>query len=240
MPNTKITSRGDTVRKCAFCPFQSSNHTIWRDHMAQCYENRFFCKQCDYSTDKKINYLRHVKRNHSTRQSEKNDHPSCSKVTEDTCDDHTVEDTQSSENISSKGTEGDNDGSASEDEDAWLAEDPDVSIGEAIETVQLERRSQETERRSTCDPAVRKRTSPMPVYSPAPPKVARPCSIMIESEQRDPPVQSARSADLQTERDMVDSCTQTEPVRYTKSITTTTIVRENGRKVITVKKEKML
>ncbi|XP_056017031.1 cysteine-rich secretory protein 3-like [Ostrea edulis] len=29
---------------------------------------------------------------------------------------------------------------------------------------------------------------------------------------------------------MVDSCTQTEPVRYTKSITTTTIVRENGGK----------
>jgi hypothetical protein len=80
----------------------------------------------------------------------------------------------------------------------------------------------------------------MPVYNPAPSKVARPCTIVFDAEQRDPPAQSTRSASVLTESKVVDAGTQIEPVRYTKSITTTTIVKENGRKVITVKKEKML
>ncbi|XP_061168816.1 uncharacterized protein LOC133178066 [Saccostrea echinata] len=204
--------------------------------MAQCYENRFFCKQCDYSTEKKINYLRHVKRNHSTSRKEENDRPSCSKVTEDTCDDNSVAD-------STRSKEADEDhGSSSEDEEAWLSKDPDVSIGEATETVHLEERSQEVDTGTTNDPTVRKRTSPMPVYSPAPLKVARPCTSMLDAEQRDPPasINIRASAEVRTERKMADCSTQTEPVRYTKSITTTTIVKEGGRKVITVKKEKML
>ena len=61
MPNTKTPGRGATVRKCPFCPFQSSNHTVWRDHMAECYETKFFCKQCNYSTEKKTNSLWHLK-----------------------------------------------------------------------------------------------------------------------------------------------------------------------------------
>lgn len=32
--------------------------------MAEGYETRQFCRRCDYSTDKKVNYIRHVKRNH--------------------------------------------------------------------------------------------------------------------------------------------------------------------------------
>ncbi|XP_062599562.1 uncharacterized protein LOC134261112 [Saccostrea cucullata] len=203
--------------------------------MAQCYENRFFCKQCDYSTEKKINYLRHVKRNHSSSEKDEGDRPSCSKVIEDTCDNNSVADT-----TRSKDTNGEH-GSSSEDEEAWLSKDPDVSIGEAIETEHLEERSQEVETGTTNDPTVRKRTSPMPVYSPAPPKVVRPCVIpAVESEQRDAQINTSVSAEVLNKGRMVDSCTQTEPVRYTKSITTTTIVKESGKKVITVKKEKML
>ena len=204
--------------------------------MAQCYENRFFCKQCDYSTEKKINYLRHVKRNHSSSEKDGGDRPSCSRV-EDACDDNSVADT-----TRSKETDGEH-GSSSEDEEAWLSKDPDVSIGEAIETEHLEERSQEVETGTANDPTVRKRTSPMPVYSPASPKVVRPCVIpVVESEQRDPRAQinTSASAEVLNKGRMVDSCTQTEPVRYTKSITTTTIVKEGGKKVITVKKEKML
>ena len=227
MPNTKTTSRGATVRKCPICPFQSSNHTVWRDHMAECYETRFFCKQCDYSTEKKANYLRHIKRKHSTSHSEEST-PSCSRSIGATCDD--TENNQRSE--PSKETE-EQETSASEDEE-WLAEDPDISIGEGVETVQ----TRDTEAQLTCDPTVRKRTCPQPVYNPVPSKVSRP--VVPESEQRDIPTQPNTCAYILSEKKLVDTGMQTEPVRYTKSIITTTIVKENGRKVITVKKEKML
>jgi hypothetical protein len=159
---------------------------------------------------------------------------------EDTCDDNGVEDTPRSKNISSKESEQDQCGSMSEDEEAWLAEDPDITIGEDSETLQVERRRPEASTGSASDPTVRKKTSPMPVYSPPPSKVARPCTIVFDAEQRDPPAQTTKSASVLTESKLVDAGTQTEPVRYTKSITTTTIVKENDRKVITVKKEKML
>jgi hypothetical protein len=53
------------MKKCPFCTFKTKSHSEWKDHMAECYEKRHFCKKCDYSTDKRVNYLRHLKRNHT-------------------------------------------------------------------------------------------------------------------------------------------------------------------------------
>jgi hypothetical protein len=125
-----------------------------------------------------------------------------------------VEDTPRSKNISPKESEQDHDGSMSENEEAWLADD--ITIGEVTETVQVERRSPEANTASTNNPTVRKKTSPMPVYSPAP-------SIVFDAEQRDPPAQTTKSASVLTGSKLVDASTQTEPVRYTKSITTTVL-----------------
>jgi hypothetical protein len=162
--------------------------------------------------DKNINYVRHVKRVHPSSRKEENDHPLYSKVTEDTCNDNRVEDTPRSKNTSSKGSEQDHDGSMSEDEEAWLAEDPDITIGEDTETVQVERRSPEANTASTSDPTVRKKTSPMSMYSLAPSKVARSCTIVFDAEQRDPPAQTTKSASVLTESKLVGANTQTEPV----------------------------
>jgi hypothetical protein len=137
-------------------------------------------------------------------------------------------------------SEQDHDGSMSENEEAWFAEDPDITIGEVTVIVQVERRSPEASTGSTSDPTVRKKTSPMSMYSVAPSKVARPFTIVFDAEQGDPPAHTTKSASVLTESTLVNAGTQTEPVRYTKSITTTTIVKENGRKIKAVKKGEML
>jgi hypothetical protein len=190
--------------------------------------------------DKNVNYVRHVKRVHPSSRKEENDHPLYSQVPEDTCNNNRVEDTTRSKNVSSKMSEQDHDASMSENEEAWFAEDQDITIGEVTEIVQVERRSPEASTVSTSDPTVRKKTSPISMYSVAPSKVARPFMIVFDAEQSDPPAQTTKSVSVLTESKLVDTGTQTKPVRYTKSITTTTIVKENGRKVITVKKKKML
>uniref|UniRef100_A0A8W8NKK2 CCHC-type domain-containing protein n=1 Tax=Magallana gigas TaxID=29159 RepID=A0A8W8NKK2_MAGGI len=116
----------------------------------------------------------------------------------------------------------------SSDEEEWLSQEPDITIDEEPGTSNKEPRDFiATSGPSPCekavDPTVRKRTQPMPVYTPDRCKTPR-----LDDKTNDPTCKVA------------DKAVQTDPVVYTKSIKTTTIVREHGRKTITVKREKML
>lgn len=105
----------------------------------------------------------------------------------------------------------------SSDEEEWLSQEPDITIDEEPGT------SGPSPCEKAVDPTVRKRTQPMPVYTPDRCKTPR-----LDDKTNDPTCKVA------------DKAVQTDPVVYTKSIKTTTIVREHGRKTITVKREKML
>ena len=212
MAKTKITS-GEQSKKCPFCPFKTTAHSAWKDHMAECYETRYFCKKCNYSTLKKVNYLRHLKRNHiePAEGTQSRDQAECKDNSEES----------SSKELPEQVSSGDED---------WLEEDPDISLGEEIQDESMAGPSTSTQSKTDLpedptvgDPTVRKRTQPLPVYTPSKNKAPR-----LEVVSKD------------VSRKMVDVAIQTEPVLYTKSIKTTTIVREHGRKVITVKREKMV
>lgn len=211
MAKTRITS-GEQIKKCPFCPFKTKSHIAWNDHMAECYETRYFCKKCDYSTLKKVNYLRHLKRNHSehAEETQSRDRSECKDDAEESLCKELPEQVSSG------------------DED-WLGQDPDLSIGEEILDDSMEGPSTSKQKKSdlpedstVADPTIRKPTQLLPVFTPNKIKVPR-----LEELSNDVP------------RRMVDAASQTEPVLYTKSIKTT-ITREHGRKIITVKREKML
>lgn len=202
MAKTKTTS-AEQLKKCPFCSFKSRSHSEWKDHMAECYETRHFCRRCDYSTDKKVNYIRHLKRNHPDevekgQGSQQSDNAEGIKSSEDSLSRDLHEDESS-------------------DEEEWLSQEPDITIDEEPGT------SGPSPCEKAVDPTVRKRTQPMPVYTPDRCKTPR-----LDDKTNDPPCKVA------------DKAVQTDPVVYTKSIKTTTIVREHGRKTITVKREKML
>lgn len=210
MAKTKTTS-AEQLKKCPFCSFKSRSHSEWKDHMAECYETRHFCRRCVYSTDKKVNYIRHLKRNHPDevergQGSQQSDNAEGIKSSEDSLSRDLHEDESS-------------------DEEEWLSQEPDITIDEEPGTSNKD--CIVTSGPSPCekavDPTVRKRTQPMPVYTPDRCKTPR-----LDDKTNDPTCKVA------------DKAVQTDPVVYTKSIKTTTIVREHGRKTITVKREKML
>ncbi|XP_052681349.1 uncharacterized protein LOC128162210 [Crassostrea angulata] len=145
MAKTKTTS-AEQLKKCPFCSFKSRSHSEWKDHMADCYETRHFCRRCDYSTDKKVNYIRHLKRNHPDevekgQGSQQSDNAEGIKSSEDSLSRDLHEDESS-------------------DEEEWLSQEPDITIDEEPGT------SGPSPCEKAVDPTVRKRTQPMPVYTP--------------------------------------------------------------------------
>lgn len=217
MAKTKTTG-GEPLRKCPFCTFKTGLHSEWKDHMAECYEKRYFCKKCDYSTDKKVNYLRHLKRNHAEQpdgnQSSAQQTGRCS----DSCGTSSSKEPNEPE---------------SSDEEEWLSQEPDIAIEEEPESTESKnadecssaQRPQDQDDRLVVDATTRKRTQPLPVYTP--------------SRTKTPRLENA-IGDVAVPVQTVDKGVQTDPVLYTKSIKTTTIVKEHGRKIVTVKREKML
>lgn len=84
--------------------------------MAECYETRHFCRRCDYSTDKKVNYIRHLKRNH----------PDEVEKGQGSQQFDNLKGTKSSEDSLSR----DNHEEESSDEEGWLSQEPDITTGE--------------------------------------------------------------------------------------------------------------
>ena len=211
MAKTKTTS-GEPLKKCPFCNYKTSRYSEWKDHMAECYQKRHFCNKCDYSTDKKVNYLRHLKRNH-VEQADENQN-----IVQRQCSDN-------SETHSAR----EQCGQESSDEEEWLSQEPDIAIEDEPDVTEdsnsadIPSSSHDQDDRLVLEATTRKRTQPLPVYTPSRPKTPR-----LESVTTDVAVHT------------VDVGVQTDPVLYTKSIKTTTIVKEQGRKIVTVKREKML
>ncbi|XP_062621921.1 RE1-silencing transcription factor-like [Saccostrea cucullata] len=232
MAKTKITS-GEQTKKCPFCPFKTTSHTAWKDHMAECYETRHFCKKCNYSTLKKANYLRHIKRNHrgQAEATHSRDESGC----KDDSEEHSSKEVP--EQLSS-------------DDEGSLGQDPDITLGEEVPDESMEGPSSSTQTQidlpecsNVADPTIRKRTQPLPVYTPSKSKAPRLEELSKDVPRREElPNVVPRREELSNvvPRQVVDAAVQTEPVLYTKSIKTTTIMKENGRKIITVKRERML
>jgi hypothetical protein len=116
-----------------------------------------------------------------------------------------------------------------------LSQDPDITLEDEPESSEIcrdidENSSSSVQRATDQDEQVvveaitRKRTQPLPVFTPSKVKTPRQQDNVI------------RGAAVTT----VDRGVQTDLVMYTKSIKTTPIVREQGRKIVTVKREKML
>ena len=104
------------MKTCSMYNFKTSREFEWKEHITECYEDMHLCKKCDYSTTSKVNYLRHLKRNH-TEQADENQYQSIvqhrrSDITET--------------NLSMEQE-------TSDDED-WLLQEPDIVIEEEPET----------------------------------------------------------------------------------------------------------
>ena len=108
-----------------------------------------------------------------------------------------------------------------EETDSAREEEPGVT--EDSNSADIPSSSHDQNDRLVLEATTRKITQPLPVYAPSIPKTPR-----LESVIMDVAVHT------------VDVGVQTDPVLYTKSIKTTTIVREQGRKIVTVKREKMV
>ena len=52
------------MKTCSMYNFKTSREFEWKEQITECYEDMHLCKKCDYSTASKVNYLRHLKRNH--------------------------------------------------------------------------------------------------------------------------------------------------------------------------------
>lgn len=61
----KTKTSAEQLQKFLLRSFKRRCHSELKDHTTKCYETKHFCKTCDYSTEKKVNYIRHVRRNHS-------------------------------------------------------------------------------------------------------------------------------------------------------------------------------
>ena len=138
--------------------FKTSREFEWKEHITECNEDMHLCKKCDYSTASNVNYLRHLKRNH-TKQADENQNKSIvqhrrSDITEtnlsmeqETSDeekwllqDIVIEEESEatkdsdSANIFSSDTETksakEQRGPESSDEDEWWLKEPDISIEE--------------------------------------------------------------------------------------------------------------
>nr|XP_034310111.1 uncharacterized protein LOC117683951 [Crassostrea gigas] len=117
MAKTKTTS-AEQQKKCPYCSFKSRSHSEWKDHMAECYETRQFCGRCDYSTNKKVNYIRHLKRNH----------PDEVEKGQGSQQSNNAEGIKSSEDFSLSREDLHEDESS--DEEEWLSQEPDITIDE--------------------------------------------------------------------------------------------------------------
>ena len=109
----------------------------------------------------------------------------------------------------------------SQEPEIAIEEEPDVT--EDSYSADMPSSSHDQDNQLVLEATSRKRTQPLLVYTPNRPKTPR-----LESMTTNVAVYT------------VDVGVKTDPVLYTKSIKTTTIVSEQGRKIVTVKREKML